>query len=222
MLKRRKLLHLSDIELQKLLNTELWINNKSPWALSSELGVSSVTIKTWCEYFKIPVRSSSESALVRYSTYSSEELRATTAHMTEILRDPERMRARGVKMAKTRQITRTMSKWEVWFDKWLIEANITGFVHEYAIGIYNADFAFPKQKITVEVDTTRHQKEPKRTKDAEKDAYTASQGWTTLRVTVCKEQYNREDTYENPIAYKRNALKAIELLKVLLERGVES
>jgi len=55
---------------------------------------------------------------------------------------------------------------------------------QYVIGQYRVDFAFPDQKVVVEVDGHEyHKTKEQRTNDAKKDRFLMSNGWKVLRFT---------------------------------------
>ena len=75
----------------------------------------------------------------------------------------------------------------------LKQNNITGWISEYPIGIYNYDFAFPELKIDVEIDGALHLTEKNIARDAERDKWSQKQGWTVIRFTakqVLKDVYS--------------------------------
>ena len=70
------------------------------------------------------------------------------------------------------------------FEKALISANITGWKYAYQNGIYEYDFAWPEQKIDVEIDGSTHLSEKVKKIDERRDAFSISKGWTVLRFSA--------------------------------------
>jgi very-short-patch-repair endonuclease len=86
------------------------------------------------------------------------------------------------------------------FEKALLQNNITGWVRKYRIGLYEYDFAFPLQKIDIEIDDHTHNIDSIIVKDRKRDKWSTSNGWTVIRfnaryvkndVSLCIEQLNK-------------------------------
>lgn len=56
-------------------------------------------------------------------------------------------------------------------------------IREYSIFPYFIDFAFPDQKLAVEIDGSQHLLPERKQKDIEKDKLLISQGWKVIRIT---------------------------------------
>ena len=212
---RKLLRHLSDQQLKELLNHKIWVENRSIEALERELKVSTTTLFDWCLKLGIPTRSGSEANLVRFANSTTEERAAVTAKAHAAVRGLKRSKEDLEKRAQGKEYA-PMSKWELWFAKWLLGANITGFKHNYALSIYNVDFAFPEHKIAIEIDGGGwHSSERKKLQDVNKETYLTEQGWTLYRVTSNGWKSKRIIT-EYPQSYKRRSLELIQVLKATL------
>lgn len=67
------------------------------------------------------------------------------------------------------------------FENALISSGITGWKSRFRNGIYEYDFAFPQQKIDIEIDGGTHKLEKVKLIDARRDAFSKSQGWKVIR-----------------------------------------
>lgn len=210
MLKRKKLLHLNDDQLRENLYLMHYRDSMSVLAMSEELEVSRAAIYDWMEYFGISSRTSSEANIARYAKCSEDERKANIRKAQEARRGSKDTQESKEKRAQHHQLHRKMSKWETLFAKWLIDAGITGFTHEYAVGIFNIDFAFPEHKIAVEIDGGNwHSTPQKQAGDTIKENLLASEGWEVFRVSTAG--WTSKDG--TPTTYKRRASELIELLK---------
>ncbi len=72
------------------------------------------------------------------------------------------------------------------FENALISANITGWQYAYQNGIYEYDFAWPEQKIDVEIDGSTHLSEKVKKIDRRRDKFSKKNGWIVLRFTANK------------------------------------
>jgi very-short-patch-repair endonuclease len=72
------------------------------------------------------------------------------------------------------------------FENALISANITGWQYAYQNGIYEYDFAWPEQKIDVEIDGSTHLSEKVKKIDRRRDKFSKKNGWVVLRFTADK------------------------------------
>ncbi len=70
------------------------------------------------------------------------------------------------------------------FENALISSGITGWVYAYQNGIYEYDFAWPEQKIDVEIDGSTHLLEKVKKIDARRDKFSQDQGWIVLRFSA--------------------------------------
>lgn len=70
------------------------------------------------------------------------------------------------------------------FENALISANITGWQYAYQNGIYEYDFAWPEQKIDVEIDGSTHLSEKVKKIDRRRDKFSKKNGWIVLRFTA--------------------------------------
>lgn len=69
------------------------------------------------------------------------------------------------------------------FENALISANITGWQYAYRNGIYEYDFAWPEQKIDVEIDGATHLSEKVKKIDERRDKFSTENGWIVLRFS---------------------------------------
>jgi very-short-patch-repair endonuclease len=73
---------------------------------------------------------------------------------------------------------------EIIFENALKSSGITGWEYNYQNGIYSYDFAWPKQKLDVEIDGGTHLTDKVKRIDNRRDKFSKSQGWTVLRFTA--------------------------------------
>ena len=72
------------------------------------------------------------------------------------------------------------------FEAALISSGIIGWKSRFQNGIYQYDFAFPEQKIDVEVDGGTHTLEKVKRIDARRDLFSQSQGWKVIRFAASR------------------------------------
>jgi very-short-patch-repair endonuclease len=82
------------------------------------------------------------------------------------------------------------SFWEEIFENALKLHNVKGWIKKYTKGIYEYDFAFPLQKLDVEIDGYTHELEKVIKIDERRDKWTKEQGWEILRF---KASYVKRD-----------------------------
>lgn len=70
------------------------------------------------------------------------------------------------------------------FENALVSSNITGWLYAYQHGIYEYDFAWPEQKIDVEIDGSTHLLENVKKIDIRRDEFSKNKGWIVLRFTA--------------------------------------
>ncbi len=73
---------------------------------------------------------------------------------------------------------------ETIFENALISANITGWVYAYQKGIYEYDFAWPEQKIDVEIDGSTHNLPKVQKIDMRRDKFSINNGWRVIRFSA--------------------------------------
>jgi very-short-patch-repair endonuclease len=73
---------------------------------------------------------------------------------------------------------------ETIFEQALISSGITGWVYAYQNGIYEYDFAWPKQKIDVEIDGSTHNLPKVQKIDARRDKFSIDNGWIVVRFSA--------------------------------------
>ena len=95
-----------------------------------------------------------------------------------------------------------MSYPEKIFKNALETVGITGWSYNYQHGIYSYDFAFPSQKLDIEIDGNTHTQENVKKIDARRDKFSIDSGWTVIRFTA-KE-------------VKENVILCIEKIKMLM------
>lgn len=67
------------------------------------------------------------------------------------------------------------------FQKELEKRNIKSWIHNYMAGIYEYDFAFPIQRLDIEIDGSTHNSEKVKKIDMNRDKWSVSEGWKVLR-----------------------------------------
>jgi very-short-patch-repair endonuclease len=76
------------------------------------------------------------------------------------------------------------------FEDALKAEGITGWIYAYQNSIYEYDFAFPGQKIDVEIDGRTHLMEHVQAIDRRRDAFSMSQGWAVLRFSASRVKHD--------------------------------
>lgn len=92
---------------------------------------------------------------------------------------------------------------EIIFENALISSKITGWKYQFRNGIYQYDFAFPKQKIDVEIDGGTHLNEKVKKIDERRDEFSRQSGWKVIRFTASQ--------------VKQDVIKCIDILKKHLQ-----
>ena len=75
--------------------------------------------------------------------------------------------------------------------------------YQFRNGIYQYDFAFPKQKIDVEIDGGTHLNEKVKKIDERRDEFSRQSGWKVIRFTASQ--------------VKQNVINCIDILKKHLQ-----
>ena len=70
------------------------------------------------------------------------------------------------------------------FEKELIKRNISGWIYNYPMGIYQYDFAWPDLKIDVEIDGATHNQEKVKRIDERRDKFSTENGWKVIRFSA--------------------------------------
>lgn len=73
---------------------------------------------------------------------------------------------------------------EIVFENALKSSGITGWEYNYQNSIYSYDFAWPKEKIDVEIDGGTHLSEKVLEIDRRRDIFSRSCGWKVIRFTA--------------------------------------
>jgi very-short-patch-repair endonuclease len=184
MLKRKYFPELSDEDLRKLIYQMHITDEKSVNMMSKELGVARDTIYRWMAYFGIEPRNVSESARIRMKYMTSEERKQLASKAHEAVRGSKRVQTitERIHRASKASDAARMSKHEKTFAHMLIDADLYDFIFSYPLGIYNIDFAFPAQKVAIEVDGGNWHTTPRKMEqDSKKEAFLTSEGWTIYR-----------------------------------------
>ena len=69
------------------------------------------------------------------------------------------------------------------FEQALISSGITGWIYAYQNGIYEYDFAWPEQKIDVEIDGSTHNLPKVQKIDLRRDKFSKDSGWVVIRFS---------------------------------------
>lgn len=183
MLKRNRFALLTDEELKDLLHGLHVTQNKSVLQMSKELGISRDAVYKWCAALGIPTRSGSEANRSRFSRASEEERKAVTHKANTARRGSKQTAEERENVARGKQATAKMSKYEVLFARWMLEAGLSGFVFNYAFGPYNIDFAFPSHQIAIEVDGGNWHTAPRKVEqDNAKTSALLTHSWRIYRL----------------------------------------
>lgn len=179
---REKLMpHLNDDELAEFLKKKYNEDLLSLSAIAKECNVDYRSIHKYFDRFGIEKRSKSEGMKLRFARMSDAEKQAHVKHANKAIKEKEwsireqHNKARG-------KVKTKMSKWEQWFAKKLIDNDLYYFLYAYPEGAYNIDFAFPVEKIAIEIDSRWHSKKETKDRDIRKDAYLEAKGWTVFRL----------------------------------------
>jgi very-short-patch-repair endonuclease len=73
---------------------------------------------------------------------------------------------------------------EIVFENALKSSGITGWEYNYQNSIYSYDFAWPKEKIDVEIDGGTHLSKKVLEIDKRRDIFSKSCGWQVVRFTA--------------------------------------
>jgi very-short-patch-repair endonuclease len=176
------LLQYTDEQLRDLLYRMHHKELMSVLAMSKELEVSRDTLNKWMVHFGVDFRSGSDANKVRFSKMTEDQRKK----LTEKANKAARGRTHSIEEKARRAVAVSgkayMSEHEKTFAHMLIDADVYDFIFSYPLGIYNIDFAFPTQKVAVEVDGGNwHASERKRKQDDKKEAFLTSEGWTIYR-----------------------------------------
>ena len=158
--------------------------------MAIKLGTSRQTVTRLMNDCQISYRSVAEDTRLRYKNMSDKDKKKYTKNAIQANTGRKTPLIERAKRARSLEIICKLSPNEQSFDKFLLEYSFCS-IPQYAIAIFNIDFAFPKQKIAIELDvgnwhqTTIHQKCQKR-----KENYLTKQGWIVLRINFSKGKWN--------------------------------
>lgn len=85
--------------------------------------------------------------------------------------------------------SKNKSRPEMLFENELNKNNITGWIYNYPMSLYQYDFAFVDLKIDVEIDGSTHKQEKVKKIDERRDKFSIDNGWIVVRFTA-KEVYD--------------------------------
>lgn len=93
------------------------------------------------------------------------------------------------------KITKTMlPKFREWASQWELAAlgvlELAGFKpqHQFQIGTYSADIAFPRRKLAIEINGRNHKFKKRRKREEQRDRYMQSAGWRVVKINQPRRQ----------------------------------
>ena len=116
---------------------------------------------------------------------ATERVRQTTMTIPARPYRKSRSDARAAKhIERARELRRTLTETEeaAWFLLRRLRRRGFKFRRQHPVGPYTADFCCPQHRLVVELDGGVHGRRDQAKKDAHRDAYLRSLGYTTLRV----------------------------------------
>lgn len=152
--------------------------------ITNTFGPSQATILHAKKIGKFKSRTKSESLLIGYqsgkikNTHTEEtKKRISEARIKYLLENPD-------KVPYLINHSSKQSYPEQVFQNALEASNITGWIYNYQVGMYQYDFAFPELKIDVEIDGSTHELPKVKKIDERRDTFSKENGWTVLRFTA--------------------------------------
>lgn len=154
--------------------------------MAKRLNTSRQTTTRLMDDYGVPHRSVAEDTRLRFKKMSFEERKKYTKKANESMCGRKTPMIERVRRAKTMERLAKLSKHEVGFYKFLLEWGFNP-IPQYAVAIFNIDFAFPKQKIAIELDGGNwHDTPGHRLGDRRKENYLEKHGWIVLKVRFSK------------------------------------
>lgn len=150
--------------------------------LAKKYGVSQHTI--WNRLTEAGVtRTSGEARRLRWSRMTPEE-RFAQLDAAHIASHKKRSKHQKIQRALLNQTNHVLSKYEQSF-KTLFDSHDITVISEYALDIYNIDFAIPEKKIAIEIDGGNWHGSPRKQRgDKGKEVLLRRRGWTLIRVGI--------------------------------------
>ena len=168
--------------IQEIVN--LYINGVSELALSKRFGVSRCTIRGRLVAAGIQPRTQSESEAVKWKQMSKEARQHQVKAAHDKVRGMTRTHDNLVNRAIGVQAKAKMSKFEQLFFEAFTKAGVS-VIPEYAIDVFNIDFAIPEKRVAIEVDGGNwHTSSVKSKYDRRKEAFLKQIGWHIIRFQV--------------------------------------
>ena len=152
--------------------------------------ISRQTVIRLMDDYKIPRRSIREDNHRRFKNMPLEKRKKYTENANKAMRGRLTPVIERNRRAKTLQAICKLSKHEQPFFEFL-KHNGFNPVPLYAIAIFNIDFAFPEEKIAIELDGGNfHNSKPHSIGDKRKETYLINKGWIVLRIRFSKGKWS--------------------------------
>ena len=162
----------------------LYGNGMSENAISKRFNVSRNVIALRLTQAGIKRRTQSEAETLKWSQMSEEMCKHQVKAAHDKVRGMKRSHENLVNHALSVQAKGRMSKFEKLFFEAFTKAEIE-VVPQYAVDVFNVDFAIPEKKIAIEVDGGHWHSSPRKIKqDIKKTEVLVSLGWTIIRFEV--------------------------------------
>jgi very-short-patch-repair endonuclease len=165
----------------------LYRSGISELALAKKFGVSRGAIRERLIETGTEIRGQSDAEVCRWNQMSEEQRLHQIEAAHNAARGRKASREERIKGASSRQQNPILSPLEQQFFDVFKRCEIE-VIPQYAMEIYNVDFAVPKDKVAIEIDGGNwHDSDPKRGYDRGKEVLLASHGWKLVRVKVAKD-----------------------------------
>jgi len=181
---RNKLGRFNSIKLPTKQIINSYLNGISENALAKQYSVSRGVIRNRLEIAGINPRGRRESQLLKWKQMTQEQ----REYMVKAAHDATRGRDVALKERKKRALSKqenfSYSPLEQKFADLFNGFNVK-FVPQYALEMYNLDFAFPQIKIAIEIDGGGwHNSIKKRKYDNGKEVLLSNKGWEFIRIKI--------------------------------------
>ena len=162
---------------------KLYQEGMSEQALAKKYDVTRNVIVRRLNRSGIRRRTIKEACQLHMNQLTTEQKRIITKACHDKVRGSIKTHSVLVNRAKGIQEKYTLSIYEKLFLQAFQEANIS-VIPQFAIDIFNVDFAIPSLKLAIEIDGGNwHDSEKKRKQDSKKTLYLTLQGWKVVRFS---------------------------------------
>ena len=174
-----------DLPIDKIV--EMYVNDGvSENVIGKYFGVSRGAIRSRLLKACVKIRGRSEAEKLKWSQRTPDQRLEQVRAAHEATKGRIATRQERIKHALNRQRECPMSPLETKFLKVFNEVGIS-VVPEYALDIYNLDFAIPLLKVAIEINGGNwHQSKPKRRYDTGKEVLLSNRGWRLIVIKVSR------------------------------------